>query len=96
MTSSPRFQSALAIFAAAHATDPAGDSAAYHSTLAVFATKLCRLSDLPELQSGPSEALLLACASQHIRRWERPRKDAPEGLSGYKMWRVSPNLAPPT
>jgi len=38
-----------------------------------------------------SEALQLAVAAQHIRRWESPRSDFPEGKAGYKQWRS--NLA---
>jgi len=34
-----------------------------------------------------SEELRLAVAAQHIRRWESPRSDYPEGKAGYKRWR---------
>lgn len=34
-----------------------------------------------------SEALQLAVAAQHIRRWESPRSGYPEGKAGYKRWR---------
>jgi hypothetical protein len=39
----------------------------------------------------PSEGLSLASYCQHIRRWEIPRSSYPEGLSGYKSWRIQLN-----
>ena len=39
----------------------------------------------------PKEALSLSSYCQHIRRWEIPRSSYPEGLSGYKSWRISLN-----
>lgn len=88
---SARFTKAVALFAAAHATDPALDassvpeSIAYHASLVDYVTKL---SGLVQEGGEPSEALLLAAHSQHIRRWEKPRKQWAKGLSGYKTWRV--------
>ena len=35
-----------------------------------------------------SEALQLAARCQHIRRWESPRADYPEGRVGYLKWRT--------
>ncbi|KAL8281240.1 hypothetical protein RQP46_006274 [Phenoliferia psychrophenolica] len=93
-TPSARFTKAVALFEAAHATDPSLDSSSipesvtYHASLAEYATKLSALA-----QDGgePSEALLLAAHSQHIRRWEKPRNQWAEGLSGYKTWRTTLN-----
>ncbi|GAA5831543.1 hypothetical protein JCM11251_000743, partial [Rhodosporidiobolus azoricus] len=100
-TPTPRFLTALSSFYAMHATDPAPPSPSssstsppsvtYHSTLETYARKLSLQSTDERLNQGPGEALLLACASQHVRRWERPRADYPEGLSGYKLWRTSLN-----
>ena len=84
MAPTPRFQRALELFTAAHSTDPTTDasgapeSLSYHTTLAANVAKLSQLSSDPTLRAGPSEALLLAAHSQHIRRWERPRSDYPE------------------
>jgi hypothetical protein len=39
------------------------------------------------LVPDPSEALLLAARAHHIRRWQSPRSDYPEGRSGYHRWR---------
>jgi hypothetical protein len=36
---------------------------------------------------GASEALRLAAACQHIRRWEIPRSDYGAGRRGYRRWR---------
>lgn len=40
-----------------------------------------------KLDPQPSEELLLASRSQHIGRWEIPRKRYPEGKTGYLNWR---------
>lgn len=40
------------------------------------------------LDSDASDALLLAARAQHIRRWEFPRTDYPEGKAGYHQWRT--------
>lgn len=39
------------------------------------------------LTDNPSEALRLAAACQHIRRWSIPRDRHPLGREGYKEWR---------
>ncbi|GAA6003966.1 uncharacterized protein JCM10292_000628 [Rhodotorula paludigena] len=99
-TPSPRFLVALASFRAMHLSDPAAaasdapagtPSLEYHSTLESYTRKLSALSTVDSVHRGPGEALLLAANSQHIRRWEKPRKDWPEGLSGYKTWRTALN-----
>jgi hypothetical protein len=79
-----RYRAAKASFAAAHAQDPAGESASYHQELEAYVRKL---SPAPA-----SEPLLLAANCQHIRRWEKPRSDFPVGLSAYKTWRVRNQL----
>lgn len=78
-----RFNLVLSKFKEAHSTDPEKESLIYHSTLASYSTKLSN--------SIPSEALLLASNSQHIKRWEKPRSDYPLGLSSYKQWRTNLN-----
>lgn len=42
---------------------------------------------LRKLVPNPSEELLLAARAHHIRRWEIPRSDYPEGKAGYHRWR---------
>lgn len=39
------------------------------------------------LEANPSDALLLAARAHHLRRWKIPRRDYPEGRSGYLRWR---------
>lgn len=39
------------------------------------------------LEPDAGESLLLASRSQHIGRWEIPRKSYPEGRVGYLKWR---------
>ena len=42
---------------------------------------------IEKLVDAPSEALCLAVRAHHIRRWEIPRSEYPEGLAGYHRWR---------
>jgi hypothetical protein len=44
---------------------------------------------LDKVAPDASEALKLAALAQHIRRWEVPRKDYPEGKKGYHLWRTT-------
>lgn len=47
-----------------------------------------RLSEWVEkIEPNASEALKLASRCQHIRRWEVPRSNFPEGRAGYLKWR---------
>ncbi len=39
------------------------------------------------LNSDASVALRLAARAHHLRRWELPRSDYPEGRAGYLRWR---------
>ena len=39
------------------------------------------------LDPGASDALRLAARAHHLRRWELPRLDYPEGRAGYLRWR---------
>ena len=42
---------------------------------------------LAKLAPDASEALQLAARAHHVRRWEIPRTDYPEGRAGYLRWR---------
>ncbi|KAJ3042033.1 hypothetical protein HDV00_008326 [Rhizophlyctis rosea] len=89
----PRFTAAVAAFTEAHNEDPnlvpdptnlftqIPYSPIYHARLAHYVKQL-------SLPSQPSEPLLLAAHSQHIRRWTVPRSSYPEGLAGYRRWRA--------
>ena len=39
------------------------------------------------LDNNASEALRLAARAHHLRRWELPRSDYPDGRAGYLRWR---------
>ena len=41
------------------------------------------------LEPDASEALRLAARAHHVRRWEIPRSQEPEGRAGYHRWRRS-------
>lgn len=43
---------------------------------------------LARLAPDASEAVRLAARGQHLRRWEIPRADYPEGRRGYLQWRT--------
>jgi len=88
------FAKACAAFEEAHAEDPRKItitnkddktttelpySVHYHRRMAHWQQQLA--PDAPE-------AVQLACRTQHIRRWTRPRSDYPAGLAAYKKWRV--------
>jgi hypothetical protein len=82
-----RLERALAAIDAANAGDP--------NTLAVRGALRPKELAHAELASewvralvpAPSEALLLAARAHHVRRWQIPRSDYPEGTAGYHRWR---------
>jgi hypothetical protein len=84
-----RYDRAIAAIDAANGSDPntitvgdvAGPKELVHSEML---TRWVRT-----LIAQPSEALLLAARGQHIRRWEHPRSEFPEGRGGYLRWRTS-------
>jgi len=82
-----RFESALQKFDAVNAQDPHTEiveGIPYPKEL-IYAR---RMTDcLQRVAPDASEALQLAVRCQHIRRWEIPRQDFPEGLLGYNKWR---------
>ncbi|MCH6255723.1 DUF4202 domain-containing protein [Puniceicoccaceae bacterium K14] len=83
-----RFIAALSLIDEANAQDPnrvdvKGESIGYEL---YFSQQL--VSWVLKLRENASEELLLASRSQHIRRWESPRKDYPEGRAGYLKWRA--------
>lgn len=41
-----------------------------------------------ELLPSASDAVLLSARAQHIRRWEHPRSELPDGRTGYLRWRT--------
>lgn len=88
-TPTSRFLAALSSFHAMHTQDPSHPaSLSYHTALEAFVRNLSSRSTDERVNKGPGEALLLAANCQHVRRWEKPRSSYPEGLVGYKSWRV--------
>lgn len=82
---SARFDEATARFDAAHAEDPEKDASGQPAEL-VYAQRMSAW--LAKLAPAASEPLRLAARCQHIRRWAIRRGDYPEGVAGYRKWRL--------
>ena len=87
-----RFDEALRKFDAITREDPKrlefhGEE---HPSEYLLAQALCH--HVTGLEQDPSEALLLASRSQHLRRWEHPRTGYPAGRTGYLEWRAGLKL----
>lgn len=83
-----RFRAALEAIDAANAGDPETvviDGEALPKEL-THARLMC--SWVLRLDPGASHEQLLAARAHHLRRWELPRADFPEGRSGYLRWRT--------
>ena len=82
-----RFQQAIARIDAANAADPNQEiwQGAQHPKELLYSQRMTGW--LERFAPDASEALRLAVAAQHIRRWESPRSDYAEGKVGYKQWR---------
>ncbi|MEP6872519.1 MAG: DUF4202 domain-containing protein [Anaerolineaceae bacterium] len=83
-----RFAKAIALIDAANAADPnvMRYGGADRPKELLHAEMLTRWVDT--LRPDAPEALRLAARGQHIRRWEHPRSDYPEGRTGYLRWRT--------
>ncbi len=82
-----KFDEAIARFDAYNAQDPNQElyEGALHPKELLYAR---RMTDwLLRVAPEASEALQLAARSQHIGRWQLPRKEYPEGVQGYNKWR---------
>lgn len=80
-------QQAIARFDAMNAQDPnkifvLGTERPRELVLAEYLSKWVN-----EVDSSPSDALILAARCQHLMRWTVPRSDYPEGRVGYLKWR---------
>lgn len=82
---SARFDEATARFDAAHAEDPHKDACGQPAEL-VYAQRMSAW--LAKLAPDACEALRLAVRCQHIRRWAIRRSAYPEGVAGYRKWRM--------
>lgn len=82
-----RFERAIAAIDAANAADPnrlsiAGEAGPKELVHAKLVTAW-----ITRLVAEPDQALLLAARAHHLKRWQRPRSDHPEGRAGYHRWR---------
>src|SRR5271157_2966669 len=80
---SDRLHCALRAIDAANARDPtleAGEPAEL-----VYGRRMSEA--LAAFAPGASEALQIAVRGQHLERWLTPRRDFPDGRSGYLAWR---------
>ena len=87
MPTSDRLRRALLAIDAANADDPntiavRGETRPKELAHAELATEW-----IEKLVAEPSDALRLAVRAHHIRRWEIPRSEHPEGRAGYHRWR---------
>jgi len=77
---SDKFNKTMCAFDEANAKDPNNKELIYAQ----------RMTDcLNNYDPDASEALQLAVRCQHIRRWEKPRSEYPEGKAGYYKWRTN-------
>lgn len=89
---SARFDAALAAIDAANADDP------FTITYVDDGVEVTRPKELAHaelmcewvkrLDPEADDAQLLAARAHHVRRWESPRSDYPEGRAGYLKWRT--------
>lgn len=84
-----RFDTAIAAIDAENTEDP---NVALHGSREfpkelLYAIRMTKW--LERFRPDASEALRLAVRAQHVRRWEIPRTDYPEGRIGYLKWRTA-------
>lgn len=79
----PAFDATIAAIDAANAGDPRRvDGRAFER---LYAERMS--ARLAALYPDASDLLKIAARAQHLRRWEIPRSDYPEGRRGYNDWR---------
>ena len=87
MTISTRLSAAIAAIDAANALDPNEISVRGVRRPKELAHGELASEWLDRLVDAPSEALQIAVRAHHIRRWQSPRSDYPDGRAGYHRWR---------
>lgn len=82
-----RYDSACAAVDAANALDPS--SVTVRGTTSPLALVHGRLAAewVERLDPDAGELVLLASRAHHLRRWELPRSDYPDGRAGYHRWK---------
>jgi hypothetical protein len=89
VASDERLRRALAAIDAANADDPQRIRVRGEERPKELAHAELVSAWIETLSPSPSEALRLAARAHHVRRWEIPRGDYPEGRQGYHRWRVA-------
>lgn len=87
MTNANRLERTLAAFDAANAEDPHREMDRGEAQPKEWLYGRRMSETLATFKPDASEPLQLAARCQHIRRWESPRSDYPDGRAGYKKWR---------
>ena len=82
-----RLQAALDAIDAANADDPNRVEVRGVSRPKELAHAELASDWVNKLDPGASDALRLAARAHHLRRWELPRSDYPDGKAGYHRWR---------
>ena len=82
-----RLQAALDAIDAANADDPNRVEVRGVSRPKELAHAELASEWVSKLDPGASDALRLAARAHHLRRWELPRSDYPDGKAGYHRWR---------
>ncbi len=88
MSSSERFDHAIARFDAANAEDPSREEVdgRERPKALLYAERLTAM--LARFVPDASEALRLAARCQHLQRWKIPRAEYPMTQDGYFQWRA--------
>jgi hypothetical protein len=84
---SDRYTEASAAIDAANSADPTSVVVRGSAQPLAFVHGRIAVEWVHHLQRAPSELLLLAARAHHLRRWELPRSEYPEGKAGYLRWK---------
>lgn len=83
-----RLENALSGFDAANAEDPNTETVNGQLVPKELIYGQRMSARLAAFAPGAQETVQLAARAQHIRRWEVPRDNYPEGRAGYLKWRT--------
>lgn len=85
----PQFEDAIVLIDTANAADPNSDSfeGEDHPKELIYGRRMTAWME--RVAPDAEETLKLAARAQHIRRWEIPRTQYPEGKKGYHLWRTT-------
>ena len=84
---SDRYDAAVRAIDAANAEDPTTVHVRGEDVPLALAHGRLAAEWVLDLRPDADDALLLAARAHHLRRWELPRTDYPEGRAGYLRWR---------